>query len=55
MHLRQERGDFRVLYTSGYTEDTIIHHGGVMPSGHFIAKPFRGEALAKKIRQVMTE
>ena len=50
--LLAERPDLRVLYTSGYTEDAIIHHG-VAAGAHFLAKPFTPSDLARKVAQVL--
>lgn len=47
--------DMRVLFTSGYTEDIIAHHGIVDEGLHFIAKPYSLQGLAKKIRAVLDE
>ena len=42
----------RVLYTSGYTENTLPDYQ-LIASEHLIGKPYRREALAQKIRQVL--
>ena len=42
-----------VLYTSGYTENAIIHHGRVDPGINLLHKPYRKPELAAKIRAVL--
>lgn len=39
-----------MLYTSGYTENAIVHHGRVDPGVNLLHKPYRRETLAAKIR-----
>ena len=43
----------RILYMSGYTADTIVHHGGHDPNFAFLSKPFALATLARKIRAVL--
>jgi PAS domain S-box-containing protein len=49
-----ERADVRVAYMSGYTDDVIVHHGVLEPGLAFIQKPFTGEALLRKTREVLS-
>ncbi len=43
----------RVLFTSGYTDDAIVHHGVLDPGTAFIEKPFTAAQLTRKIRSVL--
>jgi len=45
--------DLKVLFTSGYTEDAIAHHG-VLESGiEFLPKPYSPASLARKVRELL--
>jgi len=47
------RPDLKVLFTSGYTEDTIVHHGRLDPEVELLGKPYRRTQLAEKLRKVL--
>jgi len=51
--LLKDRPDMKVLFTSGYTEDVIVHHGVIEADLNFISKPYHPRALARKIRSVL--
>lgn len=52
-NLRALRPNMKVLYTSGYTGDVIVHHGMLEEGIEFIAKPYTLELLAKRVREVL--
>jgi two-component system cell cycle sensor histidine kinase/response regulator CckA len=43
----------RVLYMSGYTDDAIVRHGMLEPGLAYLQKPFRPDALVRKVREVL--
>jgi len=49
----RRRPDLKVLYTTGYTRNAIVHNGMLDANVAFLAKPFTYEQLALKVRQVL--
>ena len=45
--------EMSVLFTSGYTENVIVHHGVLYENLNFIGKPYSLQALATKLRHVL--
>lgn len=42
-----------VLFTSGYTQNAIVHGGRLDPGVQLLSKPYRREQLARKVRQML--
>lgn len=51
---RAIRPDLRVLYTSGYTETAVVHHGRLDLGGQLLSKPYRREELAAKLQAALS-
>jgi PAS domain S-box-containing protein len=49
----QIRPDIKVLFMSGYTNESIAHHGVLDPNIAFLQKPFTPISLARKVRAVL--
>ena len=47
------RPGIKVLFTSGYTEDAMLHAGQLATGTHFLHKPFSPAALAQKVRGIL--
>jgi signal transduction histidine kinase len=53
--VRARRPDLRVLFSSGYTEDAIFHHGRLDPGVLLLPKPYRRSDLARMIRLALDQ
>ncbi len=52
---RELRPMLKVLFTSGYTENTIVHNGRLDMDVQLISKPYGREQLALKLRSVLSQ
>jgi CheY-like chemotaxis protein len=53
--VRARRPGTRVLYTSGYTDNAIVHQGRLDPGVLLLTKPYRKAQLADMIRRALSE
>jgi CheY-like chemotaxis protein len=49
----KRRPSLRTLYTSGYTENAIVHHGRLDSGVLLLAKPYRKSDLARMMRMAL--
>jgi PAS domain S-box-containing protein len=47
------RPGMKVLFTSGYTQNSIVHQGKLDHGVHLLSKPYRRDGLARKIREML--
>ncbi|WP_234996292.1 hybrid sensor histidine kinase/response regulator [Pseudidiomarina planktonica] len=52
---REKYPALRVLFTSGYTENAIVHHGRLDRGVHLLSKPYTRLELASKVRLVLEQ
>lgn len=51
----RRRPGIKVLYTTGYTRNAIVHNGRLDPGVNLISKPFTYRELAQKVRRLLDE
>jgi PAS domain S-box-containing protein len=51
--LVERRPGLKVLYMSGYTEETIVNHGVLQSGIAFLHKPFTSETIGRRVREVL--
>jgi two-component system cell cycle sensor histidine kinase/response regulator CckA len=52
VHLSPPRPEMKVLYVSGYTDDTIVPYGVLEPGLAFLQKPFSLQALTRRVSEM---
>ena len=50
-----KRSKLKVLYTTGYTRNAIVHNGMLDAGSNLLTKPFSLEDLAVKVRKILDE
>jgi PAS domain S-box-containing protein len=53
--LKISRPDLKVLFTSGYTDFAVLHHGVLNSGTHFLQKPFSLKTLSQKVREALDQ
>ena len=51
--ITQVRPETKVLYLSGYTEDSVVSEGSIESGTAFLQKPFTLQSLSRKVREVL--
>ncbi|MBV8165879.1 MAG: response regulator [Alphaproteobacteria bacterium] len=54
-HARALQPHIKVLFTSGYSENAIVHHGRLDDGVHLITKPYKRDQLARRLRGLLDE
>jgi signal transduction histidine kinase len=49
----RRRPTLKVIFTTGYTQNAVVHGGVLDPGVHFLAKPFTLDQLAAKVRGLL--
>ena len=50
---RQARPTLKVLYTTGYTRNAIVHNGALDSGTNLLSKPYSIDELSEKVRAIL--
>lgn len=53
--LRKMKPDLKILFTTGYTRNAIVHNGVLDAGTNLLSKPFSIDALAEKVRTILDQ
>jgi CheY-like chemotaxis protein len=51
---RAQRPGLKILFVTGYAENAVLNHGELEPGMHILTKPYQMEALAGRIRELIS-
>jgi signal transduction histidine kinase len=51
----RDRPGLKVLFTTGYTRNAVVHHGRLDPGVHLISKPYSFQELGAKVRSLLDD
>jgi two-component system, cell cycle sensor histidine kinase and response regulator CckA len=49
------RPEMKVLYISGYSDESVLRNGMVGPGTAFLSKPFAPDAFLHKVRELLDQ
>ncbi len=52
---KQLQLNIKVIYTTGYAENSVVHNGKLDPGVTLVSKPYRRAELLEKVRQILDQ
>jgi DNA-binding response OmpR family regulator len=50
---KHRKAGLKVLFTSGYARNAIVHHGRLDPGVELLSKPYSFATLAARVRRIL--